>query len=92
VVERAFVVHPDTVVVELDGRLVAFSPQTEQIYFLNETASALWRLVDGYRTLPDMLTELAHQYAVPVPEIERDVTDTLQFLEGAGLIIPGAPG
>lgn len=52
----------------------------DELYTLNETGRAVWRLLDGGRTLDDVVEALEGEYDAPRDEIERDVRGLLEEL------------
>lgn len=71
---------------ELDGRIVALTPDRTDVVFLNDTASDVWRLVDGTRNLPQIVAELAEAYEVSQDVIADDVRAVIDRFVGSGLI------
>ncbi len=69
----------DIVAREIEGEIVivplvsGIGDLEDELYTLNETGRAVWKLLDGKRTLKDVATELASEYEGAVEEIERDI-------------------
>lgn len=76
----------DVSTLELDGRIIALTPNREDVVFLNDTASAVWRLADGTRTLPQILDELAHAYDTQPETIADDVQAVIARFIDSGLM------
>ncbi|MBP5201283.1 PqqD family protein [bacterium] len=69
-----------------DGTLVAVSPETDKILTLNESAAELWSLIDGKRTLTEIITLFAAHFETAsldeLVQIESDVLEIIgKFLE-----------
>lgn len=47
------------------------------MHHLNETATAVWELLDGTRTADDVVAVLADAYQVPTPVLGADVVSVL---------------
>jgi len=77
---------PGVTTVDLDGRVVAYSPHQQKAIFLNETASEIWRLSDGSRALDDLIEQLATAYATDPAAIADDVRLAVASFVDAGLI------
>lgn len=77
---------PGVVAVDLDGRVTVYCPQANDVLILNETASAVWRLLDGNRSSEEIVESLAHDYGLPSPAIAADVESTVDFFVTNGLI------
>lgn len=66
------------------GQWVVLGP--ERVFVLEETALAVLRLVDGERSIEEMVAELAAIYDAPRDVIAADVTDLLQDLADRGVV------
>ena len=78
--------------VEVDGRISVYSPSTQQLVSLNETASDVWRLCDGTRDASAIVELLASSYAVEAHVIADDVRCTIDRLITLGLLADPRPG
>ncbi len=69
----------DIVAREIEGELVivplvaGIGDADDELYTLNETGRAAWRLLDGRKSLGEIAGELADAFEGPREEIERDV-------------------
>lgn len=70
----------------MDGRISVYSPSTQQLVTLNETASDVWRLCDGECDLPTIVGLLASSYEVEPDVIAGDVASTVDELKALGLL------
>ena len=78
--------------VEVDGRISVYSPSTQQLVALDETASDVWRLCDGDHDLPTIIRLLASSYRVQPGHVADDVTRTIGEFVTLGLLpAPEAP-
>ncbi|MBX3235118.1 MAG: PqqD family protein [Nitrospiraceae bacterium] len=50
------------------------------IYVLNETGAALWKRIDGRRTLDDILRDFQEEYDVAPERLAQDVVTLLEDL------------
>jgi hypothetical protein len=89
----------DLAEVIVDGLACIFVPATRQIAVLNESASAIWQLVDGRRTVAELTAVLRSEYG-PTPRLDDAVRSTLSQFADLGLLgshplplpVPAAPG
>jgi hypothetical protein len=72
--------------VELDDQVCLYSPQGEQVLVLNETASDVWRLVDGTLSVAGVVDLLTRAYRADAHEIRKDVLDVITQLQAAGVL------
>jgi hypothetical protein len=69
----------DVVAREIEGELIivplaaGIGDMEDELYSLNDTGKAIWRKLDGRRSLRQIASELALEYAAPVADIERSV-------------------
>jgi hypothetical protein len=61
----------------------------ESIYSLNETAARVWELLDGRRTLGEIVDALVQEFEVASATAETDLRALLGQLAEAGAIHPG---
>ena len=71
---------------EVGGCVLLLSPDQAEVLVLNETASDVWRLVDGDLTLSDIVSLLAHAYGVDSQAICDEVAATIHRFEENGLV------
>jgi hypothetical protein len=63
----------------------------ESIYSLNETAARVWELLDGRRTLAEILELLVQEFEVASVTAETDLRVLVEQLAEAGAIQAGRP-
>lgn len=56
------------------------------IYSLNEVGTAVWQLIDGQRTVEQVVEAIGDEYEVTPEQAAKDVADYLGKLEAEGLI------
>ena len=70
---------PDIVAREIDGEILiiplvsGIGDIEDELYSLNETGKAIWRLLDGENTIMRIVDQLARDYAGDKAEIKKDV-------------------
>lgn len=72
---------------DVQGEIYILGDDGRTLRILNGTASALWKLCDGERSVEDLVSALADEYSID-PETAR--ADTLEFLatiRGVGLLL-----
>ena len=50
------------------------------LYVLNETGAAIWRRIDGTRSIRAILTELSNEYDVTSEQLEKDFATLIDDL------------
>ncbi|MEI6500601.1 MAG: PqqD family protein [Armatimonadota bacterium] len=58
----------------------------QKVYLLNETAAAIWELLQTPRSADDLVTSLQETYEAPEETIRRGVEAVLEDLTGRGFI------
>ena len=63
---------------EMDGELLLYHPASTKAVYLNETASMIWKLCDGERTIGEILELLRESFPEAGESMEADVESTLE--------------
>ena len=58
----------------------------ESVYTLDSVGADIWNLIDGDRTLPDILDTLLGEYDVEADVLSRDLDEFIEQLESVGAI------
>ena len=60
----------------------------DSIYTLNEVGTSIWKLIDGARSVEQIVEEIGNEYEVSSDEATKDVFEFLTTLQVEGLIRP----
>jgi len=71
---------------KMDDELLLFNPKSTNILYLNETASLIWQLCDGQRSVHDMVSLLTETFPEAGASIKKDVEDTIALFKKNGAI------
>jgi len=72
---------------EIDGEIFLVEPGSEEVYHLDRTGSALWRLLARPRRLAEILDVFHDAFPdVAADELERDLRRALETLSERGLV------
>jgi Coenzyme PQQ synthesis protein D (PqqD) len=71
---------------EMDGESLIYQHPTKQGIYLNETATVIWRLCDGARSVDAIVAALAEIYPDVASDIASDVHDTIDRLIELGAV------
>jgi len=66
--------------------IMAFDSTSGVMYELNDTASSVLKLVDGSRSVDDIVDQLLDTYEAPRADVERDVTEILDRFATAAVV------
>lgn len=66
--------HPDALWEELDGEVVAWSPDQSALHVLDARAATVYLLLDGVHPISQLAAEVAAAVGAPVEDVLRDVT------------------
>lgn len=77
---------PTLVTSSLSGEVVMMDTQSGTYYGLNDTASAIWNLLDRAKSVAIVVDALAEAYEVERSQCERDVLVALEEMRQRGLI------
>ncbi len=79
-------VGADVVESDIGGRIALFRPETGETLLLSATASDIWRLCDGERTVEAIVRLLAGAYRSDEASIGQDVLSTVTDLGRRGFL------
>lgn len=71
---------------EMDGEALVYRHAAKQGIYLNGTATVIWRLCDGTRSVDEIIRALSEIYPDQTPDITSDVYDTIDRLVGLGAL------
>ncbi len=95
--DGVYAVSDDVVAREIEGEIVivplvaGVGDADDELYTLNETGAALWRKLDGVRSLRSVAAELADEFAASLDVIERDVVGLLDEVVRRGIVVAVPP-
>lgn len=84
--DAAYGPSDDVVVREIEGEVIivplvsGIGDLEDELYTLNETGRAIWRKLDGRKTLRAVADELAGEFEAPAGTIEQDVLGLMEEL------------
>ena len=70
---------PDFRLEEIDGELLLYHPTNTTIMYCNPSASVIWQLCDGERTVEEIAIVLAAAFEQNLETITTDVESTLDL-------------
>jgi hypothetical protein len=83
----------DVVAREIEGEIIIV-PLTSgigdaegELFTFSETGRAIWKRLDGKRTLREVSGELSAEFDGPAGEIERDVIGLMEELRKRGIVV-----
>ncbi len=88
----------DIVAREIEGEFIivplvaGIGDAEDEMYTLNETGHAIWRKLDGARTLGAVVEALAQEFATPRADIESDVLGFASELVERRILIAKSEG
>jgi hypothetical protein len=91
--DAAYARSGDIVAREIQGVLVivpvtsGIGDLEEELFTLNETAKSIWDMLDGRRTVSEIVAELAADYEVSSEDLYADVVGLLEELIGRKLVV-----
>ena len=77
---------PDYRLEELDGELLLYHPADTKTIYLNATASLIWNLCDGERSIDEIVELLVESFPEAGDSIENEVQETLDQFANHGAI------
>ena len=80
--------HPDAAYQEIDGMAMVVVPGRAEVQILNPVGTRVWDLIDGERTVSQILSELAGEYEVEPGQLENDVREFVLSLDERDMLLP----
>jgi hypothetical protein len=77
---------PDFIIEPLEGELLLYHLNEQKVLYLNQTAFLIWQLIDGKRSVGEILDLLSAAYPESTGQIAVDLDDTLQSFQENGCI------
>ena len=77
--DGVYIPSEDVVAREIEGELIivplaaGIGDMEDELYSLNESGVAIWKRLDGRRSLKEVFADLTGEYAASSGEIEQDV-------------------
>lgn len=69
-----------------DDETAVYEPDSDGVHLLNPSAMAIWELCDGETRPEEMAAAISELTSIDVADALTDVRNTLETLEGLGLI------
>jgi hypothetical protein len=79
-------IRKDVVFRELEGELVLLNLNTGVYFGLDSVGSAIWRLIDGFRSASEIVTAMTEEYDVDAATCRADLDRFLDALRANDLI------
>lgn len=79
-------VGPDVVGRRIGDRFVLVNLRTNRIYELNETASALWELLEAGTDVSELEAKVSERYDVEPEKVRDEIDSLMRLLTNAGLV------
>jgi hypothetical protein len=76
-------IEGDTIIVPL---VSGIGDADDELYTLNETGRAIWRLLDGTRTLRDVVSALTDRFDATSSLVEGDVLGFVEEMVARGIL------
>ena len=71
---------------EFDDWAVLFNPDTAQAVGINPVGVAVWKLIDGKRTIKDVVQEVEQQYDEVPGSVQQEVSAFVENLTEGGFV------
>jgi pyrroloquinoline quinone biosynthesis protein D len=72
---------------EMEGENLLYRLGTHKAIHLNETATLIWKLCDGSRTVQDIVDLLKQEFPDAEADIAVDVREAVELLAGEGALL-----
>jgi hypothetical protein len=79
--------NQDVIAQRAKDKVVLFNMAKGDYFSLNELGARTWELLDGSRSLEEVVVELASEYDAPMDVIAADVKELTEHLQAANLLV-----
>jgi len=79
--------NPEVAFREYDGEAVVVLPSGAEINVLNPAGGLIFRLLDGTRTVPELVATVCEEFEVSKEQAEKDVRAFLDELQDHRLLV-----
>jgi hypothetical protein len=83
---KTYIHSEDVVAREIEGELIivplvsGIGDAEDELFTLNETGRAIWKKLDGKKTVKKVIEELSEEFEAPAGEIGKDVVGLVEEL------------
>jgi hypothetical protein len=90
---NVYAVSDDVVAREIEGEIIivplvaGIADLEDELFTLNETGKAIWELLDGRRSLQEVIRQLSEEYQAEPEQIQNDVLGLVRELWRRGMIV-----
>ncbi len=94
--KRKYLPSDDIVAREIEGELIivplvsGIGDLDDELFTLNDTGRAIWKQLDGTKTLQQVIKTLTDEYDAPAAMIKRDVLGLVEELVRRRMLIEAA--
>ena len=78
--------HPQVAARTVDDAAVIVLADSGEVTVLNAVGTRVWELLDGSRSVAEIIDAIEAEYEVSAEQAQQDVTDFLQTLNEAGAL------
>lgn len=78
--------HPEIIARRLEKEAVLVMPVKGKIKVLNDVGARVWELIDGRRTVGEIITLIAQEYEISTDTVSPDIHTFLTQLADRGMI------
>lgn len=85
--EDTVVQHPEALARRIEDLFVILQPDMSELHSLNAVATHIWSLIEGERTVADVVASVVEEYEVDEDTARRDVLELLTTLRDKQLVV-----
>lgn len=71
---------------EIEGEIFIIDPLKQMVYELNETATAIFKLISKNKDLNFIKNDFLKNYDVDIKEVENDINNIISNLKKEGIV------
>lgn len=86
IIDQIPVANQDVIGKFIDGELLLIHPNHGKVRVVNTVGGRIWELINGVRTIKDIIIQLVSEYQVEYEQAEKDTLAFLISMREIGLI------
>jgi PqqD family protein of HPr-rel-A system len=76
----------DVLELDMGDGIILYNHDSNLVHHLNPSAAILWQLCDGDGSVEQLALEVAEEYGLDHPQVEREIVELIAELDALGLV------
>lgn len=81
----------DVLELDMGDGFILYNHDSSLVHHLNPSAAILWQLCDGSASVEQLSIEVAEEYDLDQPQVQREIAELIAELDAMGLVEDAGP-